>query len=401
MKRIASTGLTSSAAMLFVLVGLEAIQQVPSGVRHRFGRLEALTSLLHRRGLSTEAGEAHTAGYYEGLLSESRRVSMASGLISGSRGDGDQPPTPFRAVRRRQRLADRYDHRRTFLYYEARPHLSVPDYSDDRLRLVTNSHGLADREYALQKPQGTWRIAVFGDSVIRGMGAPFGAGFDTLLENRLNERHLEKDVKQIEVLNFAVSGYRLTQVMEVALTKAPKFEPDVYIVALTENSGTRKWAEHLIQLVYDGIDLKYDFLKQVVRDAGVAKTDPPATAEAKLARFRVPMIRWILDQIERQPPEMVVLLVPTVREQDSWDAQFKDFRDVLAGTGVPVVDLLDTFSGVGDLGEYRVSPDNYHPNERGHRLLFEALYSRMLQDPTVRSVVTGRVVKSETATPNR
>ena len=34
---------------------------------------------------------------------------------------------------------------------------------------------------------GTRRIAVIGDSVTRGQGAPFGESFEALLEKRLND----------------------------------------------------------------------------------------------------------------------------------------------------------------------------------------------------------------------
>jgi hypothetical protein len=226
------------------------------------------------------------------------------------------------------------------------------------------------------------------------MGAPFGRSFEALLEKRLNEPRLNephsgKVVTPVEILNFAVSGYRLTQMVDVAVTKAAAFHPDVSLIVLTENSGSRRWAAHLMQLVYDGIDLKYDFLKRITEDAGVTSKDPPETAEAKLARFRVPTIRWCLAEITKQTPVTIVLLVPMVREQDEVDEQFEDFKTILADLRIPVVDLLDTFAAVPNRQVYRVSSTNHHPNERGHSLLFDKLYAKLLADPVLDSALTG------------
>lgn len=378
----------ASGLLTIVLVGVRVFDPMVSAIT--IGGLSAkqLLKTLHKRELNREDADEQTAGYYEGLLSESTRVSSMNHLITGR-----ARPARRHAEIHALRQPDKYHIRGDFLYYEAKPNLDVPDYEDQRLRLVTNSFGMADREYSTEKPQGTRRIAILGDSVTRGMGAPFGASYEALLENRLNERHVGGKVRRFEVLNFAVGGYRLTQLLDVAATKAPVFQPDTYLVALSELSISRKWGDHIEQLVSSGVDLKYDFLKQVAREAQLRPGEPAARVDAKLARFRLPTLKWAVSEIRararQQGADLVVLLIPTVREPDSLEAAFKGVREALAQLEVPVIDLLDAFAGVVDLDPFRVSSDNVHPSDQGHRMIFENLYRKLLEQPSVLAQLIG------------
>ena len=96
-------------------------------------------------------------------------------------------------------------------------------------------------------------------------------------KQRLNQANLTPETQRFEILNFSVYGYNVLQMMDVALYVAPKFHPDVYLVALTHiQAGGKKasTALHLARLELEGVDLKYDFL-QAGRYAG--RTCSPAT----------------------------------------------------------------------------------------------------------------------------
>ena len=51
---------------------------------------------------------------------------------------------------------------------------------------TTNSHGLRDREYAVEKPAGVFRIAVLGSSIDMGWGVGTEETYVNLLEDWLN-----------------------------------------------------------------------------------------------------------------------------------------------------------------------------------------------------------------------
>ena len=379
--------LLSTASLLCVL----AIDQAPLRLLGTAAaeRLDQARRVLNGAELD-EAGSAdHTAGYYEGLLNESSRISSMGAFTDarflGGRRRRERHPT-IRALR----LEDQYLRRDDFLAYSARPNLDVADYDDESLRLITNSRGLSDREYPLAKPAGHHRIAVLGDSVTRGQGAPFGRGFEPLLEEALNENGASRVV---EVINFAVSGYRVTQLVESALHEAAAYDPDVYLVAVSELTVFSRWGDHLKHLVDEGIYLKYEFLRDVVRRSGLEPGDPIPAAQAKLAPFRLATLRWaietIRDHASRSGGRIVVLLVPTVKDSATLDGVFEGVPETLELTGVPAIDLLRTFEKVPDLNTARVSEDNYHPNERGHALLLTALMDVLRAKPELGAVLLG------------
>lgn len=338
-----------------------------------------LVTTLANRDMNKEAREALTAGYYEGLINEGSRVSSMNRLVTDAR----RPTWEDRAQPDRRQTND-------FLFYELIPNSDTPDYRDERFRynLKTNSAGMPDREYALEKPAGTRRLALLGDSISRGQGAPFQGNFEALLEAKLNAAHTGGPVRQFEVLNFSVGSYSVMQMMESAFVKAAPYEPDVYLVGLTHLSVYRRWGHHVALLLNSGIDLKYDYMRDLVRQAGLAANEPLGAVDAKLARFRIPTIRWALGEIkahaERHGATVVVLLLPTAEPPENLDEAFLGVREMLAELELPVVDLLDTFSGVADHATVRVADNDRHPNALGHQMLADRLYERVLASDALR-----------------
>ena len=360
----------ATAALVAALAGLSLLP-VPVYSRTDDSFPKKVLRTLHRNELNREAREAQTAGYYEGLLNEGTRVSGMNALTTGNaRFTAESWMRPERR------------HRGDFLYWDMPPGLNTRDPEDPSHDLVTNSHGMTDREYTLEKPPDTWRVALLGDSITRGHGAPFGASYEFLLEARLNQDHFEPRGKQLEILNFAVGGYRITQLVEVAAERVPEFSPDVYVLPLSELSVFRNWGDHIATLVQNDIDLKYDHLRALARDAGLRSSDPTGTIAAKLARFRLPTLRWALNEIRaataRNDAEVLVVLVANGSEPEILEEQFIGVRELLADLDVPYIDLLDAFADVDDPVRYRVSERNTHPNELGHRRLYERLHEQVL-----------------------
>jgi lysophospholipase L1-like esterase len=259
--------------------------------------------------------------------------------------------------------------------------------------LRTNSAGLGDKEYPLAKPEHTRRIALLGDSISRGLGAPFDGNYESLLENKLNEAHTTADVAHYEILNFAVSGYHITQLLEVAKTKVTPYQPDVYVLALSDLAVYRRWHGHISSLMYAGIDLKYDYLRDLVRETRLTPDDPIGVFDTRLARYRIPTIRWVLGELRQhvaaQGASLMVLLVPSTEDPQGLQEAFLGVRELLADEDIPVIDLLDTFSAEEERVAARVGEGDRHPNEFGHRLLFRQLHAQLLADPAMLEALTG------------
>src|SRR5947207_9807572 len=73
-----------------------------------------------------------------------------------------------------------------------------------------NSDGLRDREHTKTKTANTVRIALLGDSFVEAMHVPMEQTFWSLLGPKL-EACGAFDGKQVEIINFGVSGYVTTQ----------------------------------------------------------------------------------------------------------------------------------------------------------------------------------------------
>lgn len=92
--------------------------------------------------------------------------------------------------------------------------------------LVINSKGLRDREYDYEKPAGTRRILVLGDSYTWGYGVRNDEIYTEFLERRF-----EKEGRSWEVINSGVSGYGTDQEFLWFKTEGVKYQPDLVILA--------------------------------------------------------------------------------------------------------------------------------------------------------------------------
>jgi lysophospholipase L1-like esterase len=379
----------SAALATLTCVALLAVQLVPVARTQPGGKaIRQLRRTVTTRGLNAEDREAQTAGYYQELLNRaSNVVARTPGDEGGPTPDGPRPQLEELGANK----IEINEHLSSFLIYRPLPHLDTRDPRFGNVHYVTNGLGFVDQDYAVAKPAGVRRLVLLGDSMTRGLGVPPGTGWEPLLERDLNARYTSPAVRQFELMNFGVSGYRITQMLDVGLEVAPRFEPDVYVVVLSWLTVAKKWGLHLAQLVEEGIDPKYDFLRQVVRDARLQKGDSTTTTEVKLRPFMLPTLRWSLQTLrqraEADGATMVVVMVPHLKGIGSYDPDFGPVRTLLQRERIPFVDALDAFDDL-EPEAYDVG-DGLHPNADGHRILEAAILDRIASTPDVAARVLG------------
>ncbi len=245
-------------------------------------------------------------------------------------------------------------------------------------RGASNSLGYRDAEHPIAKPPGRYRILVIGDSISAGhFIESFDDMYSTVLQKQLKERGLD-----IEVINFAVSGYSTEQEVATLADRGLQFDPDLVLVGYCLNDRERNDGGILATLVNESKGVK-----------GVGTGD---SVLHKSALFRVLWYR-VLGMHKKRPKNFGTVSDDTVGESFAWleklserhgfrtmvavfpeltdlaDYRFSaehDFvEDLAAPTKLQVVDLLEPFRAcTGTL-----SRDRYHPNENGHRCAANAL----------------------------
>ena len=389
--------------MLAVLLALTLVP--PAFFRYHPREDTALKKVfrtVQKRGLNRDAAAQQTAGYYEGLLDGAAGIAGVGG--AGGRGWLDwEFWSGQRAARQNPERAQRQE-RPDYLRYALQPNLDVPDL-DEKRRIVTNSHGMPDKEYTVAKPERAWRIGLIGDSVTQGIGTTFGNTYEARLERHLNETFTGGAHGLYEVLNFGVRGYQMTQFVDVGLHTVPRFDPDVYVVGLTVRSVYRSWADHLASLVRNRVDMKYQYLRQLVDEAEIAPNMTEALINARLAPYRLRVMKWALQELQAQARRdgvpLLVLLLPVADDTELQMEEFEGVRTVLAELSIPTLDLLDTFVELDDLDPVRVSSGDRHPNDDGHRMLFEALVRKLEGDEGLLAAFTGTSAPAVGSIPQR
>ena len=101
---------------------------------------------------------------------------------------------------------------------------------EGRALVQINSHGLRDREHAVEKPPGTLRIAVLGDSFAEAVQVPAQETFWATLERELAACEALGG-RPVEVLNFGVSGYGTAQALLTLRDRVLAYRPDLVILA--------------------------------------------------------------------------------------------------------------------------------------------------------------------------
>ena len=126
-----------------------------------------------------------------------------------------------------------------------------------------NSDGLHDQEHAFAKPEGTFRIAVVGDSYCEALSVSLQEAFWSVMAKKLEECGAFP-AKKVEVINFGVSGYGTAQELLTVREKVWKYSPDLVLLAvttnndITDNSRVLKRTDDIPYFVYQGAQLTLD-----------------------------------------------------------------------------------------------------------------------------------------------
>jgi len=99
-----------------------------------------------------------------------------------------------------------------------------------KVHIKTNNEGFVGPDYQIAKPNGTLRVAVFGDSFTEAMQVDYEKTFPYLLEKKLKNK-VSSTYSNVEVLNFGTGGTGTGDAMLFYHTYARKYNPNLVILA--------------------------------------------------------------------------------------------------------------------------------------------------------------------------
>jgi hypothetical protein len=343
-----------------VLTSLALLILAQPGVQGRiWGPVAAVASSFGYSGQNQADEERETLGYYESLLET--RLAPRTG--------------------RRDRPADWVTLEHTGAVQRTRDLRAVeliPDYEGTfkRATLRTNRWGFRDRDYELDKPPGTYRIAVLGASITMGSGIENDETFESIVERELNARHGFAGRERVEILNFSMAGYSVLQSMRVLDAKAMAFDPDMIlcVVHLYEDAMVRRG---LRAAIAQGRDLGYPWLEDVVRRSGARRGMSEVKIEQRLEPYMTEVVEGSMRTIARaaigKGAVPVLVYVPLGNEDPvRWSGRREGLLEMAERAGFRVLSVEDAFRG-RDAEALAVAPWDNHPNALAHRLIAERL----------------------------
>jgi len=246
-------------------------------------------------------------------------------------------------------------------------------------RLSTNSRGLRDREYSLEKPPDTFRIAVLGASFALPAGVEIEDSFHSVLERRLTA---ESSSLAYEFINFAVGTYGPRQALAALRLRALDYDPDLVLLAVTKLS-----MPHLP----GAWDTPLPLRRNMQRRNAFYESFLVELLEVRLGWRRVDMMRAGTRRSPQGVPSVIEKLgefsrttgIPVVVVRLEFDAA-TPFRGDLGVTaairkaGLHFLDTRRAFAGTAPR-EFWIYETDPHPDARAHAIFADVL-ARFLRE---------------------
>jgi hypothetical protein len=264
-----------------------------------------------------------------------------------------------------------------------RPNL---DQMDVGARVQTNQYGLRDDPYTLEKPLGTWRIAIFGPSLVFGTGVNNHETFEAVVEERLNAELSGKPGRpaRYEILNFGVPAASPWQhLASMRLGYVERFSPDVVLMIGARNelwNATKYWQD----VLRSGAQHALPEVVGLLKSTGITAQMPRDTAELRMAPVRdsllVALYGALVGEIRRMGaiPVYAPIEIPLQRRQGS----VAPLLQKAERAGFTTFDLSYVYRGQNEY-ELVLSEANAHPNPKGHRVIANGLYAELIKRPAL------------------
>jgi len=266
------------------------------------------------------------------------------------------------------------------LVFELKPNLNA---LHKLVTFETNSAGLRDKEYSLDKAGDTFRVAVIGDSFVLADGITIEETFHSLLEERLNK---EAGDITYEFINFGLSAYNLKQYLEVMKHKAKDYDPDLILVGFCPRNDQYIPEEQTYRDVPKAYSFFHFYSIQAFIDVfnrGTYYDDDIYNMEKELARnepFSGKQSRYMSQVFSEMKDFSEQNDIPTIVVYIDifYNEKFADrLEEIVLKNDLHFVNASTPFKGLG-YDEYIIYPIDSHPNGKAHQLMADVIYDYLI-----------------------
>jgi lysophospholipase L1-like esterase len=251
-----------------------------------------------------------------------------------------------------------------------------------------NSDGQRDREFTREKPPGTYRIMMLGDSTTFGWGVRLEDTAAKFLERKLNE-HLPPGYDKVEVINTGVGNYDTVQEVTYYETIGRTYHPDLVVLVFFINDPEPVPVEKKSFLIDRSYLIAFatNRFDGVLRHAGVRPDwkkyyaslyddDRPGFQACQKALVS------LADATRSDGAKLVVAILPELHQINGDTYPFKaahqKIKNVMTPEQVPVLDLIDGLKDHGEEPTLWVTPLDDHPNAKANNLISDQLQQWVL-----------------------
>lgn len=264
---------------------------------------------------------------------------------------------------------------------------------NNEVKGTINSKGFRGQDTDFVKENGKVRVAFLGDSFTLGIGVKD----EDTLPYRV-EMELKKHDRNIEVLNFGVSGHDPAAEVRLLEQYVLKFDPDIVVIVLFLNDADRtatirflsrpvilarvRQYSYSIGLLVGSIE-RIRLSRMMVRHYQEGFLDSSPGYQAVKSSLREGRLLS-----EKHGFSLVVALYPVLfRLDDGYPFRniHRQIGDFCREEKIAFVDLFPAFEGKRDK-EMWVHPTDQHPNETAHRLADRELADYILREGILEAV---------------
>lgn len=270
---------------------------------------------------------------------------------------------------------------------------------------INNFGWNSPRDYFSEKPEGTERIAVIGDSFVEAFQVGSDKAFGSLLE---------KSLENIEVYSLGHSGANLVQYLHIIKYAKEKFSPDLYVVNVVDNdfdesfygfSRKDNWSLVKNNGSFTTVlpeKSKNLFVKRLVRKSALARyltINLDFINNSRLANKLFysdlrnyqhsvrpnyedtkAVVSFILDEYQKEVGGSLILVLNA--ESKYQDSSYLEKRNLIIKLakerGINLVDLNAAFKDKGGL----IWEGDYHWTQKGHTIVAQEILKALNEAPT-------------------